>query len=82
MTECCAVVGPALYRAAQQTAVKEVTRPLPSLAERGVATQDYSREGIPPLWFLYDADGWPVAINRRVVPVRAHLGFLPRVSSE
>ena len=28
MTEYCAVIGPALYRASQQTAVKEVTRPL------------------------------------------------------
>ena len=27
------MIGPALYRATQQTAVKEVTRPLPSLAE-------------------------------------------------
>ena len=40
MTEYCAVIGHALYRVGQQTAVKEVTRPLPSLAERGVATQD------------------------------------------
>ena len=41
VTEYCAVIGPALYRAAQQTAVKEVTRPLPSLAEWGVAMRDY-----------------------------------------
>ena len=41
MTEYCAVIGHALYRAGQQTAVKEVTRPLPSLAEWGVATRDY-----------------------------------------
>ena len=40
MTECCVVTGHALYRALQQTVVKEVTRPLPSLAERGVATGD------------------------------------------
>jgi len=40
MTEYCAVIGPALYRAAKQTAVKEVTRPLPSLAEQGVAMRD------------------------------------------
>ena len=40
VTEYCTVIGPALYRAAQQTAVKEVTRLLPSLAERGVATRD------------------------------------------
>ena len=45
MTEYCAVIGPALYRAAQQTAVKEVTRPLPSLAERGVATRDQAIHG-------------------------------------
>jgi len=32
------VIGPALYRVAQQAAVKEVTRPLSSLAEWGVAT--------------------------------------------
>ena len=41
MTEYCAVIGHALNRAAQQTTVKEVTRPLPSLAEWGVATQEY-----------------------------------------
>ena len=31
----------ALHSAGQQTAITEVTRPLPSLAERGVATRDY-----------------------------------------
>ena len=43
MTEYCAVIGLALCRAVKQTAVKEVTRPLPSVAERGVATRDYVR---------------------------------------
>ena len=46
MTEYCAVIGPAFHSAGQQTAVKEVTRPLPSLAERGVAMRDYSTEGV------------------------------------
>ena len=41
VTEYCAVIGPALHSARQQTAVKEVTRPLPSLAEWGVAMRDY-----------------------------------------
>ena len=40
MTEYCTVIGPALHSAGQQTAVEEVTRPLPSLAEWGVATRD------------------------------------------
>ena len=40
VTEYCAVIGPALHSARQQTAVKEVTRPLLSLAEWGVATRD------------------------------------------
>ena len=31
----------ALHSAGQQTAVTEVTGPLPSLVERGVATRDY-----------------------------------------
>ena len=35
VTEYCAVIGPAFHSARQQTAAKEVTRPLPSLAERG-----------------------------------------------
>ena len=38
--EYCTVIGPVVYRVAEQTAVKEVTRPLPSLAEWSVATQD------------------------------------------
>ena len=42
MTEYCTVIGHAMYRAAQQTAVKEVTRPLPPLAKQGVAMQDYN----------------------------------------
>ena len=33
MTEYCAVIGLALNNAVQQTAVKEVTRPLPPLVE-------------------------------------------------
>ena len=37
VTEYCAVIGPALCSQAQQTAVKEVTRPLTSLAKWGVA---------------------------------------------
>ena len=40
VTQYCAVIGHTLYRALQQTAVKEVTRLLPSLVERGVATRD------------------------------------------
>ena len=36
MTEYCTVIAPTLNRAVQQTAVKEVTRALPSLAEWGV----------------------------------------------
>ena len=40
VTEYCAVIGHALYRASQQTAVKEVTSSLPSLAKWDVATQD------------------------------------------
>ena len=35
------MIGPALHSAKQQTAVKEVTIPLPSLAEWDVATRDY-----------------------------------------
>ena len=35
--EYCAVIGPPLHSARQQTPVKEVTRPFLSLAERGVA---------------------------------------------
>ena len=38
VTEYCTVIGPTLYRAVK-TAVKEVTRPLTSFAEWGVATQ-------------------------------------------
>ena len=37
------MIGPALHSAGQQTVVTEVTRPLPSLAERGVATRDYPK---------------------------------------
>ena len=37
VTEYCAVIGPTLHSVRQQTAVMEVTRPLPSLAEWGVA---------------------------------------------
>ena len=40
VTEYCAVIGPALHSAGPETAVTEVIRPLPSLAERGVATRD------------------------------------------
>ena len=36
--EYCAVIGSALHSAGQETTVTEVTRPLPSLAERGAAT--------------------------------------------
>ena len=39
MIEYCAVIGPALYRAAQQTAVKEVTRPLPSVINAWLSMQ-------------------------------------------
>ena len=38
--EYCTVIGPAVYRVAEQTAVKEVTSLLPSLAEWSVAMQD------------------------------------------
>ena len=47
MTEYCAVIGPALYKASQQTALKEVTTPLPSLAEWGMAMQDYNLCSLP-----------------------------------
>ena len=52
MTEYCAVIGPAPYKVAQKTAVKQVTRPLPSLAKCGVATCDYRWMTLPDFALL------------------------------